>query len=112
MWSESELATIQAGTTTVQVCPKCRLGVSKVVVERSFWTKVPGAFSYPLRGSGAFVVVMGTPLLLANDFLGFGLLFIILKLILLGLIGTLLHQWPEPRSEAEKPVIYRREVLA
>ena len=87
---ESQLSTVHVGGKAMRVCPKCRLGVTKITVERSFWTKLPGAFAYPFRGAGAFVLLLGTPILLANDFLGFGIFMSLVKLILLGLIGSVL----------------------
>ncbi len=89
LW-ESQLATVRVGAKSMQVCPKCRLGVTKITEGRSFWAMVPGAFVYPLRGNGAWILVLGTPVLLANDFLGFGLLLVFVKLMLLGLIGSVL----------------------
>src|SRR5712671_2685364 len=49
---ESQLVTMQAGMTSFKVCPKCRLRVSKVNQEVSFWSRVPGTFAYPFRDNG------------------------------------------------------------
>jgi hypothetical protein len=88
----------------MQVCPKCRLGVTKITEERSFWAMAPSAFVYPFRGNGAWILVLGVPVLLANDFLGFGLLLIFVKLMLLGLIGSVLIHviWSTADDETSK----------
>ncbi len=103
LW-ESQLATMRVGAKSMQVCPKCRLGVTKIRKERSFWAMLPGAFVYPFRGNGAWILALGTPLLLANDFLGFGLFLIVIKLILLGLIGSVLIHiiWSTADDETAK----------
>ena len=87
---ESQLLTLEFGGKSMKVCPKCRLGVSKLTKEKTFWSRLPGAFAYPLRGNGIWIVITGTPLLLLYDFVGFGILFIVAKLIFLGLIGAML----------------------
>jgi hypothetical protein len=73
---ESQLSTVQVGGKSMQVCPKCRLGVSKVVKEVGFWARVPGTFIYPFRENGAWILATSTLFLalleVTQKFLGIG----------------------------------------
>jgi len=90
IWTEGQLLIQATREKSVKLCPKCRRAVERVIVEPSFWARLPGAFAYPFRQQGVWIVLLGTPVLLANDLAGFGILLILVKLILLGLIGSFL----------------------
>jgi hypothetical protein len=89
--SESQLVTMRAGTTSFKVCPKCRLRVSKVVTEVSFWARVPGTFIYPFRENGAWILATSTLFLalleVTQKFLGIGSF--VLGTIAMGYFGML-----------------------
>src|ERR1051326_2815227 len=73
---DSQLLTQQFGGRTLQVCPKCRMGVSKLSSPMSFWSRVPGAFAFPFKGNGVWIVATSTLFLavleVTRKILGFG----------------------------------------
>jgi hypothetical protein len=90
---ESQLSTVQVGGKATRVCPQCRLGVSRIVQERSFWVRVPGAFAYPLIGNGIWILVLGTPLLAFMEFakkIGIGFATGVASSFVLGFFGMVL----------------------
>lgn len=89
-WYESQLVRQQVGRKSVQVCPKCKLGVKKLRKQISFWSSVPGAFVYPFRGVGIWVMGLGTLLFAFLDAAKGGFFGLIALALLLGIFGLLM----------------------
>ncbi|HKQ39157.1 MAG TPA: FHA domain-containing protein, partial [Verrucomicrobiae bacterium] len=64
-------------------------------VERSFFRELPGAFVYPFRGAGPLIIVFGTILFAALEFLSFGIFGLLVKALAIGYLysylQTILH---------------------
>jgi hypothetical protein len=93
VWTEAQLHRQDFQGRTVWLCPKCRLGVTKIVKEPSFWARAPGAFVYPFRGNGTLMLLLGTPLFallqLASS-LTLGFIAWIATVLVVGYFGMLL----------------------
>jgi hypothetical protein len=65
-------------------CTPVQLRASRPAGPQGFFTRLPGAFIYPFRGSGLLVLIVSTVLLAAMDFIGSGLFSILSKIVALG----------------------------
>lgn len=93
LWFESQLMPLEFGGKTINVCPQCRLGVSKLTKQVSSWVRLPGAFLYPFKGSGIWILLLGTPLLAFMEFgkkMGIGMGVWIATTFVLGFFGMTL----------------------
>ena len=53
MFSAAQLLTLQLGTKSVKVCPKCQMPARELRSLQSFWAHLGSCFAYPFRGNGA-----------------------------------------------------------
>lgn len=90
VWYENQLRKQVVGRKTLQVCPKCGLGVRKILKPVNFWASLPGAFAYPFRGTGGWILGLGTPLYAVLDYGRMTCFGIISLIMLLGIFGLLL----------------------
>jgi phage FluMu protein Com len=93
-WFRSHLSEREYRGTLVYLCPRCHLALKPVgdAATFNFWGAVPGAFVFPFRGRGGYVLVMGTLFFAALD-LGRWLVCLLWPLVTLmfyGMLGMLL----------------------
>jgi hypothetical protein len=77
--------------TTVKTCRSCAVEVWPLEIEvpgatpaRGFFSQLPGAFIYPLKGAGVLILIFATILFAALSFLSFGLYGILIQIAALG----------------------------
>lgn len=91
VWPASQLAYQEIGRKKIPVCPKCRSRVTKIVKPLTFWASALGAFVYPFKGIGGWVLGLGTLLFAFLDLAaGGGCIGLIAWIMLLGIFGLLL----------------------
>jgi len=72
-------------------CVPVQVQIQRPAAPKSFFARLPGAFIYPLRGSGLLVLIVSTFVLALINFLGGSWLFFFLKIIAYGYLFSFMQ---------------------
>jgi len=82
--------TTRAGGKFCRTCGQSltplRVQAARPVVERGFYSRLPGAFIYPFKGFGSVILVFATIAFLALEFVSAGILSIFMKMAVYGFV--------------------------